>query len=59
MEQFINLQTFGVSVACMFKTDPSSRGSDDVLQDAMFSHVVCQILSHALNVSDTEAEHKL
>lgn len=48
MEHFINTQTLGVSVACMFETYPTSGGSDDGLQDAMFIHVVCQILSHAL-----------
>jgi hypothetical protein len=42
----------------MFNTEPSSGGSD-VLQDAMFIHVVCEILSHVLNVSDIEAEYKL
>lgn len=48
MEQFINLQTLGVSVACMLETYLSSGGSDDGLQDVIFIHVVCHILSHAL-----------
>jgi hypothetical protein len=55
----LNLQTFAVIVACMFETDPSSGGLNDGLQDAMSIHVEWQIFSHALNVNNTEAKHKL